>query len=129
MQYLGNCKIRLFVDNTNLLITEGDLNQLEPILINLSNLSCYFNQNTLVVNFQKTQLTQFHAKQVIAGSTMSNITTTIDNNKICQVVSTKFLGFIININLDRNKHVKSLIEDFFRLISPQRMAKMNNLKP
>lgn len=87
-----NGKIYLFADDTNLLITEDDLNQLElSSFISLSSLAQRLNHNNLIENFQKTQFMQFYTKRATAGRPNYKIRISINNNKLCHKDNLNFL--------------------------------------
>jgi len=99
-------KIVLFADDTNILVSEENINNIQYKLNNVLNeLQTWSTLNSLVVNVEKTVAMSFHIKQnkkpvlpyvIFQGRDSSNNT------------RTKFLGIYINENMKWNNHTKYL---------------------
>lgn len=105
---ISNCtnilNFTLFADDTSILASDKDL----PTLINrtnleLSKLSTWFKANKLSLNLKKTKLIIFCPKNKQYPRTTIDIM--IDNKKIEQVDSIKFLGVLIHENLNWKPHI------------------------
>ena len=81
----------LFADDTNCLFTGENIDLLIPeINLNLNNINTWFQTNKLSLNTEKTNYIIFkHPKQLAA---QTNINIEMNNEKIAEVRSVKFLG-------------------------------------
>jgi Reverse transcriptase (RNA-dependent DNA polymerase) len=96
-------KFLLFADDTNILYCHRDLNTLLKTLnIELQKLSIWFQANKLSLNIQKSNYMAFGKKHI--PDNMSCLC--INMMPLAKVASTKFLGVIIDSNLNWNLHIK-----------------------
>jgi hypothetical protein len=92
----------LFADDSNLFISGPDLNTLETQLnIEMPKLVQWLRANRLSLNIKKTHLMIFGLKR---HSSTKNINVMINNQKLDVVLSSKFLGVIIDNNLSWKEH-------------------------
>ena len=102
---LENCSAILFADDTTVYKGHRNLNYLKWCLeTDLTNLVDWFRANKLTMNVGKTVYMLFRGKE--------NITTdhiTIDSEKLIESKNTKFLGLLMEENLNLKKHTNILI--------------------
>ena len=99
-------KIVLFSDNTNILVSEENLNKLQYKLnIVLNELQTWFALNILVVNVEKTLAMSFHTVQNKKPMLPHVI---FEGRAIAYNNETKFLGIYIHENMKWNSHIKYL---------------------
>ena len=106
----------IFADDTNIFYSHDDYNSLITHLnIELPKLSLWFRSNMLSLNVSKTNFIHFKSckKTEIAPG---NIHLFIDNVAIEQKTHTKFLGVVINENLNWSDHVKYISTPIARSI-------------
>ena len=93
----------MFADDTNLFFLNNSLENLFQIAnTELENMSKWFKLNKLSLNIKNELLCGSKAKKL-----SSNFCITINNNIIEQVVSTTFLGVVINQSLTWFDHIKT----------------------
>jgi hypothetical protein len=94
----------LFADDTNILCYNQCLSTLLNIVnTELERLNQWFISNKLSVNVKKTSYMLFGRKKV---DTVANVSSVILNNCVLErVVSTKFLGVIVDDKLNWNEHI------------------------
>ena len=96
----------LFADDTNVFLNDINLSnlvkELNGELINLSN---WFKSNRLSLNIKKTKFQVFVSNKKKKKTNTEGIQVRIDNINIDRVESIKFLGIIIDSNLNWNKHI------------------------
>jgi hypothetical protein len=119
----------IFADDTSILITRQDANELQgDLILTFNQVSKWFKQNSLSLNINKTYFTHYFSKSIAH----SEINIIYENNYITKVNELKFLGVNINNTLTWNSHIEKnlpkLSSAFFamRLIKPrvsQRMLK------
>ena len=78
----------------------------------LENFNSWFRANKLSLNISKTNFITFHSK----GATLLNLNLEVNGTRIERVKSFKFLGLVINENLDWNDHIKSISMKISRAI-------------
>ena len=107
---LAHCSAILFADNTTMYKGHRNLNYLRWCLeTDLTTLVDWFKANKLTSNVSKTVYMLFRGKE---ASTIDYIT--IDNEKITESESTKFLGLWMDKNLNWKKHTSTLINKIKR---------------
>ena len=106
----------LFADDTNIFYSHNDYSSLITNLnIELPKLSLWFRSNMLSLNVSKTNFIHFKSrKKTITGP--GNINLFIDDIVIEQKTHTKFLGVVINENLNWSNHVKYISTPIARSI-------------
>jgi hypothetical protein len=99
-------KIVLFTDDTNILVSEANMSNLQSKLNNVMNeLQTWLTLNSLVVNVQKTLVMSFRTAQNKKPVLPQVI---FEGRDIPYDTETKFLGVYINENMKRNSHIKYL---------------------
>jgi len=99
-------KIVLFSVNTNILVSEANMNNFQYKLnIVLNELQTWFALNSLVVNVEKTLAMSFHTVQNKKPVLPHVI---FEGRDIEYNNETKFLGIHINENMKWNSHIKYL---------------------
>lgn len=100
-------KSSLFVDNTSLLVSSFDPDELEQISYSeTNNFVKWFDDDLFVLNSGKTELVNFwHGRDCIRGSSLHLGETEIGDS-LYPTVSVRFLGLV----LDRNLSFHSQIE-------------------
>ena len=100
-------KTRLFADDTNGFITSNSPKQLKhSIKTFLSDIFTWCNDNKLTVNLNKTCYTIFKSRRITIPDYLNNIN--INNNTIKRVPSVKYLGIILDENLNFDEHIDNL---------------------
>jgi hypothetical protein len=99
-------KIVLFADDTHILVSDENINNLQYKLNNgMTELQTLFTLNNLVVNTEKTLAMSFHTTQN-KEPLLPHVT--FAGRDIQYNTETKFLGIYINENMKWNNHVKLL---------------------
>jgi hypothetical protein len=99
-------KIVLFADDTNILVTGGNVNNLQYKINNvMSELQTWSRLNNLVVNAEKTLALSFHAMQNKHPPLPHII---FEARDISYSTESTFLGVYINENMKWNSHIKYL---------------------
>jgi hypothetical protein len=99
-------KIVLFADDTNILVSDENINNLQYKLNNvMTELQTWFTLNNLVINIEKTLAMSFHTTQNKKPLLPHVI---FEGRDIPYNNETKFWGIYINENMKRNNHVKYL---------------------
>ena len=107
---LAHCSAILFAEDTTMHKGHRNLNYLRWCLeTDLTTLVDWFKANKLTLNISKTLYMLFRGKE---ASTIDYIT--IDNEKITESESTKFLGLWMDKNLNWKKHTSILINKIKR---------------
>jgi hypothetical protein len=120
----NDVKIRLFADDTNVFISTQSPLELKTVMTQvLHDLFQWFKENKLTVNLDKTCFTVFKSKNKKIPEYLNSIQ--IQNTIIRKVSSAKYLGVILDENLDWKEHIstlnKSLIKtsNSFKIIKHQ----------
>lgn len=99
-------KFILFADDTNVFLSNASLDVLfETANAELISIATWFNVNSLSLNLDKTNFILFHSirkKPTGIGSL------TLNNVLITEVVSTKFLGVIVDSHLTWSDHIMTI---------------------
>ena len=99
-------KFILFADDTNVFYSDKNIKNLIVVLNKeLIKLSLWFKVNKLSLNILKTNFILFKTK---ARFIPDNIDVCIDDVKITRVAYTKFLGVVIDENLDWKEHISTI---------------------
>ena len=89
----------LFADDTNLFLTDNDLKQLQDMVQKeFKKVKTWLKVNKLTLNISKTHFIIFKSKKKKENLNFSEIK--VDGEKIKRVQSTKFLGVLIDENLN-----------------------------
>ena len=107
-------KFVLFADDTNLFASGPDLKIVCKVINDeLVKISAWFRVNKLSLNISKTNFMLFSNKH---SDKNEIINLTIDGTKIVQVFETKFLGVIIDHNLNWKSHIMNVKTKLSRCI-------------
>jgi len=108
----------IFADDTNIIFSHDDPIKLERLInTELDNISNWFKLNKLSLNIDKTNFMIFKNKH--SNKPGININIKIDNKEINKVTTTKFLGVLIDNNMDwksHNSHVTKIISKYNGII-------------
>ena len=108
----------LFADDTNIFCSDDDLTKLETkINQELSKLNDWFAINKLSLNVSKTNYMIFSNKNV------NILKITICNTQIERVKSTRFLGIIIDQNLNWKEHIQRVKNKLSKTLAIMQKAK------
>jgi len=104
-------KLSLFADDSNVFVFHRDMTMLFKTANEVcSNLFEWFTANKLCINLCKTSYMIFMpSKQTEEYLLCSNPSVSINNIKISRVKFCKYLGLLIDENLNWNEHIKCLI--------------------
>ena len=104
-----DCILASYADDTTLIISDSNESVIESKCNdNMSSLLNWFSNNHLYLNLGKTKYMQFKSKH---RKTNTNFNISINNSKINNTNSQKFLGVIIDENLNWKNHCSYLIEN------------------
>lgn len=97
----------MFADDTNLFFSGRKISNLvSTVNSELDKINTWFKLNKLSLNVKKTNFIMFASKRNSSiNSSLNTLEIKIDNSKIEQVHSSKFLGVIINQTLSWNDHI------------------------
>jgi hypothetical protein len=99
-------KIMLFADDTNILVSEENINKLQCKINKVMNeLQTWFKLNNLVVNVEKTLAVSFHT---VKNKKPMLPHIFLEGRDVPYNTETKFLGIYINENMKWNSHIKYL---------------------
>ena len=100
-------KVVLYADDTVLLYSSSAIDDIQKCLISDLNLaSKWFSNNKLHLNTTKCKWTLFGSEKRLKDCTIPQVK--IDNAEIEHVESYKYLGLLLDANLNWNEHVNSL---------------------
>ena len=104
--HITGTKIVLYADDTNVLVTDENINNLRYKLNNvMTDLQTWFTLNNLIVSTEKTLAMSFHTLQNKKSVTPQ---VTFAGRDIPYNSETTFLGIYINENMKWNNHIKYL---------------------
>ena len=105
-QCLNNCKSILYADDTLLYYSAKSTTELEAkINADLQSLSHWLNNNLLTLNHEKTKFMIFTNRR----QSFINVNITIQNKKVSQEKSMKYLGVTFSEDLSWHKHIDKMI--------------------
>ena len=105
---VNHCKHLLYADDTVLYIT-GDLAQSTLLLQqDLKHFKLWCDRNQLTINIKKTKYVTFGLKSQTRK--ISNHQLFMNDNKLERVISYKYLGIILDMNLNFNKHIENCLK-------------------
>ena len=106
---LKNCKVSLYADDTVLYRSGRKLdNVLALVQDDLMLLNAWCNKNRLTINCKKTKYCIYGMKSIVKKSNQQDMILSLSNTVLEKVCSYKYLGFILDDQLNFNKHVKEL---------------------
>lgn len=98
----------LYADDANLKISHKSQTQLETIAnTELDNINYFFKSRNLSLNLEKTNYVHFRTKQ---NRKQVNLSIEIEQVQIDKINSIKFLGLLIDTNLNWNLHVDHILK-------------------
>ena len=105
-QCLNNCKSILYADDTLLYYSAKSTTELEvKINADLQSLSHWLNNNLLTLNYEKTKFMIFTNRK----QSFINVNITIQNEKVSQEKSMKYLGVTFSEDLSWHEHIDKMI--------------------
>lgn len=112
-----NTQLSLFADDTAIISSSWQAHTADKkTQSHLNQISQYFNKWQIKINETKTSITYFTNKK-----TINNNDITLNNTKITQSDSTKYLGLILDKNLNFTKHINTSLkkaQNAFRTLYP-----------
>jgi len=104
----------IFADDTNLFYSDSNLRHLEnTINSNLKQISCWLKANKLSLNIEKTNYVIFYPRQKKLNHTLE---LKIDNQRLEQKESIKYLGLYIDSHLNWKSHINHITKKIKRCI-------------
>ena len=98
----------IFADDTNLFFSHSDPHTLQSYLNDeLDKINIWFKCNKLSLNIDKTNFIAFKSNN--KPSQIDSLSLKINNKNLCKVQSTKFLGVLIDDQLNFKKHIEHLV--------------------
>ena len=114
---VSSFETRLFADDTALMLTDSTLKSLnEKVNTELSKVGNWLNSNKLSLNYSKTTYLLIEPKTKANNSTFHNLNVDLNGIKIQKSLSTKYLGVILDENLDWTLHIKYLHTKLFQAV-------------
>ena len=108
---LQNCAVSLYADDTVLYFSAATATQAMPIIQNdLLLLSKWCNMNRLTINCAKTKYCVYGMRSIVKKSKYIDTLLSLNGSVIEKVCSYKYLGFILDDQLNFNKHVTELLK-------------------
>ena len=106
---LDKCKVSLYADDTVLYYSTDNVNDALRIVQNdLSSLNVWCQKNKLTINCKKTKFCIHEMRSVIKKSKNVDMILSLNNTVLDKVCSYKYLGFILDDQLNFNKHISDL---------------------
>ena len=106
---LTTCKVSLYADDTVLYCSAKNINDVIACAQNdLQALSNWCNKNRLTINCKKTKYCMYGMRSIVKKSKSLDTIISLNNTVLERVCSYKYLGFILDDQLNFNKHMKEL---------------------
>ena len=110
-----NCICLLFADDTNLLFSDVNLSHLsKKVNKNLLKIADWFNINKLSLNVDKTHYVVFHSSKIYLTKKCDPIL--INNKPLNREATSKFLGILIDENLNWLKHINAVSSKVIKVV-------------
>ena len=99
-------ELHLFADDTNLFLSDNNVQSLEfKLNIELEKMSHWLSANKLSLNIEKTSFVVFHCPQ---KKILHQVNLQISNKQLKQDNQVKYLGLIVDSNLNWKSHIHEL---------------------
>ena len=107
---LKDCKVSLYADDTVLYFSSNNLNQARlTVQADLNELSNWCSKNKLTINCKKTKYCVYGMRSVVRKSKTVDMIISLNGILLERVCSYKYLGFILDDQLNFNKHMNEMI--------------------
>ena len=107
---LNKCKVSLYADDTVLYYSSNNLNQARmAVQADLNNLNNWCNENKLTINCKKTKYCVYGMRTVVKKSKSIDMILSLNGILLERVCSYKYLGFILDDQLNFNKHMSGVV--------------------
>jgi len=104
---INKCEIQLFADDTMLYISGKDIKKMMLIMnLELENVNVWLRNNYLCINTEKSKFIIFRNQKNINKINSCEINIKINNISLQNVENIKYLGVMIDKNLDFKNHIK-----------------------
>ncbi len=114
--------MRLFADDTNGFLSADSHKALkDSMIIFMTDLFTWCKHNKLTINLDKTCYTIFKSKNKIIPDNLNNIK--IENVLIKKVPSAKYLGIILDENLNWEEHIDNLNKTIIQMANSFKIIK------
>ena len=108
---LKKCKVSLYADDTVLYYSSNNLRQaMSTVQNDLIELSNWCSTNKLTINCKKTKYCVYGMRSIVKKSKNVDMLLSLNNIILERVCSYKYLGFILDDQLNFNKHVIEIIK-------------------
>ena len=108
---LKKCRVSLYADDTVLYYSSNNLQLAKTILQNdLTNLSKWCSINKLTINCKKTKYCVYGMRSIVKKSKTVDMILSLNNVILERVCSYKYLGFILDDQLNFNKQMSDMIK-------------------
>ena len=106
---IQKCQVSLYADGTVLYYSSNNLNEaIETIQKDLIELSNWCSTNKLTINCKKTKYCAYGMRSIVKKSKNVDMILSLNNVPLERVCSYKYLGFILDDQLNFNKHVNEM---------------------
>ena len=107
---LKKCKVSLYADDTVLYYSSDTIDEALRIAQNdLSILNDWCKMNKLTINCKKTKYCVYGMRSIVKKSKSINMLLSLNNTVLEKVCSYKYLGFILDDQLNFNKHISEIV--------------------
>ena len=106
---LQNCKVSLYADDTVIYYSDSTLEEAIPkVQQDLNLLSDWCNRNRLTINCNKTKYCVYGMRSIVKKSKNIDTLLSLNGTVLEKVCSYKYLGFILDDQLNFNKHISEI---------------------
>ena len=107
---LDKCKVSLYADDTVLYYSSDNINEaLRSVQKDLTSLNNWCHKNKITVNCKKTKYCVYGMRSIIKKSKNVDMLLSLNNTVLEKVCSYKYLGFILDDQLNFNKHISETV--------------------
>ena len=108
---LSNCKVSLYADDTVLYYSGKNMEDVVKVIqADLIRLKSWCNRNRLTINCKKTKYCVYGMRSIVKKSKSQDMIISLSNTVLEKVCSYKYLGFILDDQLNFNKHITEMIK-------------------